>query len=480
MKENFENSLRYVWLNKKVYESQVIHNMEDLSDWFVKGVCKIELTNDRSIDGSHSLRFEAQMRDEEVIKRDAGGRMMGFSQAILTFPEPQDWSGFNRIAMWVYIHASDIRVHTFYLRFTCTDAPSSITDPKYATVIQNLTPGQWNYVVWEIPNLRRDKVTEFKIIKLGTGHHPTEKGSVIYDFDRLELQQVDAEKYEGWEVAANKIAFNHVGYKPEHSKTAITNDLSASFFQVKDANSGQVILTKSIKSFEADKGEYQLLNFSEIQKPGKYFLWTNDRLSRPFIISDTLWNIPIYKALNFYYCQRCGFDVPGVHPECHKDWQGIHNGKKKLISGGWHDAGDLSQGSFRTSMSLYAMLELCRQLKIRNINFQLQERILEEALWGLEWLLKSRFGDGYRITWSSIGIYTDGIVGTTDDIITPAQNNPWENFIAAGAEAFAYSMLKQSHPDIAQQSLQAAKEDWQAAVSFQPQWLDSGKVVLCK
>ena len=108
LKENFENSLRYIWLNKKVHASQVIHNMEELSDWSAEGVCKIELTKDHSVDGDNSLRFEAQMRDEELIKRNAGGRMMGISQAILTFTEPQDWSRFNRIAMWVYIHPSDI------------------------------------------------------------------------------------------------------------------------------------------------------------------------------------------------------------------------------------------------------------------------------------------------------------------------------------------------------------------------------------
>ncbi|MBN2010680.1 hypothetical protein JW960_15140, partial [candidate division KSB1 bacterium] len=49
LKENFENSLRYVWLNKKVYDLQVIHSMENLSNWSTEGVCKIELTNDRSI-----------------------------------------------------------------------------------------------------------------------------------------------------------------------------------------------------------------------------------------------------------------------------------------------------------------------------------------------------------------------------------------------------------------------------------------------
>lgn len=500
MKAEFENSLRAVWLKKKVYESRVLHDMERLSGWSATGIGQIELTHDRAIDGSTSLRFRTSLRDEELIKRNPGRPRMGSAAAVLSFPEPQDWSKYNRIALWVYVHPSDIRVHTFYLRFTCQDATSSITDPHYASVIQGLTPGQWNYALWEIPHLRRDKVTEFRIVKLLTGYDPKESGQVTYDFDRLELQRVDVEKYEGWEVAPGKIAYSHVGYKPEQPKVALASGLSASQFQLRDVRTGNVVLTKPVKSVLNNRGDFQILDFSEVREPGEYVIWAGDRTSRPFAISDTLWLDPIRKVLNCYYSLRCGFDVPGVHPECHKDVQGIHDGKKKVINGGWHDAGDLSQGSFRTDMSVYAMLELMQQLEQRNMDQALQERILEEALWGLDWLLKTRFGDGYRITWNGLSIYTDGIIGTADDVVREAQNNPWENFIASGVEALAYLTLNERKPsaamlrgaelpfrylvlnerkrDLAKRCLQAAEEDWEAAVKLQPQWLDSGKVVL--
>ena len=478
MKENFENSLRYIWLNKKVHDSRILHAMEDTTGWSVQGIGRMELTHERAIDGTASLRFQTQLRDEERIKRNPGRRMMGSTELILRFPEPQDWSAYNRIALWVYVHPSDVRVHTFYLRFTCLNAPTEITAPKYASVIQNLTPGEWNYTLWEIPNLRRDRVTEFKIAKLTTGHDASENGLVTYNFDRLELQRVDAEKYEGWEIAPGKLSYNHVGYTTGQPKIALAGDLTASLFQVKDDKTGSVVLTKPVESTTTKRGTFQVLDFSEIHKPGRYFIWAGDRTSRPFTISDTLWLNSVRKVLNFYYMQRCGFDVPGVHPACHRDLQGIHNGQKKLINGGWHDAGDLSQGSFRTDMSVYAMLQLRQQLKDRNIEPALQERLLEEALWGMEWLLKTRFGDGYRITWCGLSIYTDGIIGTIDDVVKKAQNNPWENFIAAGVEALAGQVLHENYPQLAERSLQAAKEDWQAAVDMQPQWLDSGKVVL--
>ncbi|MBN1899986.1 glycoside hydrolase family 9 protein [Candidatus Sumerlaeota bacterium] len=478
LKEEFVNSLRYVWLNKKVRKSRVIHDMETLSHWSATGIGRVEITKDRFVDGSSSLRFTTLLRDEERLKERPGARLMGESAAALDFSLPQDWSDFNRIAVWIYVHPSDVAAHPLYLKFTRLDAPSSITDPHYATVIQGLTAGQWNYVLWEIPNLKRDKVTEFRIAKLLTGHDAKENGQVTYDIDRLELQQVDAEKYEGWEVAPGKIAYNHVGYKPNHSKRAIAGDLAAPLFQVREAHSGRVVLTKPVESVKNDRAEFQILDFSEVHEPGTYFIWAGDVTTRPFRISDTLWLEPIRKALNFYYSQRCGFDVPGVHPACHKDVQGIHDGVKKVINGGWHDAGDLSQGSFRTGMSVYSMLQLKRRLDDGSLDSALSERVLEEALWGLDWILKTRFKDGYRITWNGMGMYTDNAIGTLDDVVREAQNNPWENFIASGTEALAFLQLKGIKPDLSMQCLEAAREDWEAAVKMQPQWLDKGEVVL--
>ncbi len=479
LKDEFVNSLRYVWLNKQVHESLVINDMETLENWSGTGIGKVEITSERCIDGISSLRFTTCLRDEDLLKRRPGrGGLMGEAAAALDFAQPQDWSAYNRIAVWIYVHPSDVSSHPLYLRFACLDAPSSITDPKYATVIQGLTQGQWNYVLWEIPNLKRDMVTGFRVAKLLTGHDSKENGYVTYDIDRLELQRVDAERYEGWEVAPGKIAYNHVGYKPNHSKIALSSSLSAPLFQLRDAHSGNVVLTKAVKSVKNNHGEFQILDFSEVHEPGEYFLWAGGSSTRPFLISDTLWLEPIRKVLNFYYSQRCGFEVPGVHPECHKDLQGIHNGTKKVINGGWHDAGDLSQGSFRTGMSVYSMLQLIDELERRNLETSLQERVQEEALWGLDWLLKTRFGDGYRITWCGLGMYTDNVIGTIDDVVREAQNNPWENFISSGAEALAYLVLNKHKPDLSEQCLNAAREDWEAAVKMQPQWLDEGKVVL--
>lgn len=478
MGEEFADSLHYRWLNKKVHESKLLDDMEDLSRWSKRGIAQCELTRERSISGASSLRLQTNLRDEAKITSSPGGRMMGEAGVVLKFSPPQDWSAYNRIALWIYVHPTDFRVHPFYLSFQCRDAADEITGPRYNSVIQGLTAGQWNYVLWEIPNLKRDQVTEFQIAKFLTGHHAGEEGKVVYDIDRLELQRVDAEDYEGWEVAEGKIAYQHHGYMPNQSKRALASDLQAALFQLRDAHSGKVILTKPVERLKNERGEFQVMDFSEVTDKGEYFLWAGDRTSRPFRIDESIWLEPIRKALNFYYVQRCGFDVPGVHPVCHEDCQGIHNGVKKVINGGWHDAGDLSQGSFRTDMSVYSMLQLYRHLELCEIEAPLRDRLLEEARWGLDWVLKTRFGDGYRITWNGLGFYTDGILGTKDDVTKEAQNSPWENFTASAAETLASETWKKRDPALAQECLKAAMEDWEAAVALQERWLDEGTVVL--
>ena len=474
MNENYGNSLRHAWLTKNIFESRVIADMEDASGWSAGGIGKISFTHERSIDGSTSLRLQTYTRDYEYLKRTGRAFDFNVASAVLKFIEPQDWRQYNRIAMWIYVHPLTSS-HSLRLRFKCVDAPSTVTSPvRPLHYLHHMTPGQWNYVIWEIPELERNKVEEFNIdhMLFGHGFEPEVKKTATYDIDRIELQRVDVDKYEGWEVAPGKIAFSHVGYKPEQMKTALASGLTAKEFQLFNSF-GEVIITKPIKTLSNNKGEFQLLDFSEIKKPGRYFLRTGNYVSRSFIISDTIWTQPIYKGINFYYCQRCGFEVPGIHSICHKDWQGIHQGEKKLINGGWHDAGDLAQNFRCTAMSVYAMLKLIEQLELRDTYPALKERIMEEMLWGLDWVLKNRFQNGYRVIGSGVGVYTDCIIGTLDDVVTPAKNIPWMNFLAAGVEAFAYQVLRNKNPDLARKCLQYAEEDWQAAAELKSEWENS-------
>ena len=51
-------------------------------------------------------------------------------------------------------------------------------------------------------------------------------------------------------------------------------------------------------------------------------------------------------------------------------------------------------------------------------------RLREEGIWGLDWLLKTSFGDGYRPEFSGMGMRTDGILGNNLESRNHPHNPP--------------------------------------------------------
>jgi len=294
--------------------------------------------------------------------------------------------------------------------------------------------------------------------------------SLAYYIDRIEVQRVDAEPWEGWEVAPGKIAFQHVGYLPCQEKLAFASGVSATRFALIDADSGRSVATFPVKDRSNRRGRFQVLDFTSFSRVGRYIIRCGKLSTRAFPICDDFWHGTIERALNFYYGERCGFAVPGVHGVCHQDLLGAHAGVTKPINGGWHDASDMCQGSFRTGMVVYGMLQIYDQLRHINLRPDLQVRLLEEAKWGLDWLLKTRFGNGYRIVFAVMRIYTDNKVGTADDMVVNAQQVPFESFLFAAVASYASRVLKDVDPQRAALSLQAAMEDYEATLDQHPDW----------
>ena len=471
-----ENALMTKWENKPVLETRLIDDMEEDKDWHLSGIGEMSYTQDRARDGKRSLRFQTSLRDEEYYRQHRSewdsfdGRQGGNSRVQLRFNEPRDWSAFNRISFWVYVHPTSMPTYCLHLNMECEDAIQNATSYNGKShFVQDLKPGEWNHVMFEIPHLQRDKVINFTINQMLRGHNPEEEGIVTYDIDQLEIQRVEVDYYEGWEVAPEKFAFSHVGYRTEDPKRALAGEGADEKFQLIDAND-KVVFSNAVRVVENEQGVFRILDFSDYNKSGEYRLRCGTLESNPFPIDDNIWIQPVFKALNSFFSLRCGYAVPGVHLECHKDWQGFHGDVKKIINGGWHDAGDLSQGSWRTAMATLAMMRNLEGLEGNQEYAELAKRIRTEIAWGLEWLLKTRFGDGFHMSFSVMRIYTDNEIGTIDDVITPARNVPWENFLAAAVQCKAAMMLEKSHPELAQQSRIAAIEDWQAAMDSRDKW----------
>ena len=232
--------------------------------------------------------------------------------------------------------------------------------------------------------------------------------------------------------------------------------------RVKEDSSTEVALRRRIDAVPTPKGTYQQMDFSSVNTPGRYVLRAGGVTTKPFSIGDDAWKPTIWKALNFFYGERCGFDVPGSHGVDHLDWFATHGNERITMSGGWHDAGDLSQGVINTGEATYSMFALAE--RVGESDPALFARLIEEAKWGLAWVLRVRFDGGYRIAFASHNLWTNNIVGDADDRSREAKNNPNANYISAAAEAIAYRVLKDREPELAARSLRIAQEDWNYAI----------------
>ena len=109
----------------------------------------------------------------------------------------------------------------------------------------------------------------------------------------------------------------------------------------------------------------------------------------------------------------------------------------------------------------YSLLRASEEAAGRNP--VLSARLKEEALWGLDFVLRARFGDGYHASSMGLLIWQDGKTGTFDDIHSVrVQNCAFDNFLYAAYEAYAASVLKD---DAAMSSYleKVAKEDFEFA-----------------
>jgi hypothetical protein len=458
MKPDDQNGAEYRWLHKKVLDSRLLDGMDDLSHWAFKGDGTMTLSTAEVKQGQYSIRIASN----DIGRVDASGEWQDLV-ATRNFPS-EDWSRYNRISVWVYPDIEgapavsiDLTLHNEGAH-TLPDDQNEGRDESIP-----LKDHQWNHVVWEIAPLDRDKITG---LSFGYGlpkMFPDPGDKTVLYIDQLELQTVVPDHVEGWDVSAGEISFSHAGYMPGSTKTAIASGLRAHEFSLFEEGIGKVVLTKSIEEKKTDLGTYQVLDFSEVQQPGTYFLRAGGTVTRPFRIGNDAWLDSIWKAINFMYSERCGTVIPGIHGICHQDDYTVHGNQRIIVNGGYHDAGDLSATGNTPAMS-YALFTLAERLKQQGEAPELYNRVIEEAEWGLRWILKTRFGDGYRSRGQLISYWTNNIMGDADDRFGEAVDDPELNFRAAALEALASRALKDSDPELSNRSLATAKEDWRFAV----------------
>lgn len=442
---NYYDSALKRWKEKDVKDRQVIEiKSEDIK---LFGVGEVELESNFTHHTPQSIKLITNTDISDIRPRPQSKLLISLRNYDLT--------KFNRLVVWVYPKA--VGFQNFYFHFTLYYG-----NGKIETHIDSLTPNEWNFVCWEIPNANFEQLNQIGMGPILLGCPPEAQPELEVYFDGLEFQGVDTDYDFGWELS-ERIAYCHSGYFIEAEKVALTQKINNTTFFVINENE-EVVYQGKAEELETNLGLYYKMDFTEVKTEGNYYLVCDNQKTGMFSISSNPYERSIWKSINFLRMLRCGDDVEGVHSPCHlNSYTTDKEGRMVPNFGGWHDAGDVSQFEICTAEIAHSLLDLAERVK--ESNPKLYERLLGEARYGLNWLLRTRFGNGERALAVHYSIWHKNII-KGKDYINPesklqnvSENGAYENFLAAGALAVAARMY-QKDPVFAGWCLRSAIEDF--------------------
>lgn len=437
-----KNGALYRWNNKEVLDKVLLYNGDRLDNVTASTSVDLSLSNEVS---ESSLKLKLSTDIENVIPRPWPSVRIKLGGVDLT--------KYNRIACNIYIKSTGYQNH--YFQFSLGN-PGAMEHHS-----PSLDPNKWNYVTWEVEDVERNNCVELVIGPWLMGTPPEGLPSYEIYIDSVYAEKVEADYVEGWDLDS-RIAYCHAGYFIDSKKVALTSKkVSEKFELLKD---GEVVLSKDVLEVNTDLGVFYQMDFSEVNVNGEYVLKYGNICTPSFLISDTSYDESIWKSVNFLRLLRCGEDIAGVHSACHLNCRSMHpDGSSVPNYGGWHDAGDVSQFEIPTAEMAHAILDLA--LAVKESDELMYERLIEEARVGVNWLLRTRFGDGMRALAITYSIWRKNVLKPDNKTVysNVAENGPFENFCASAALAKAYLVYKEEDSVFADWCLRSAKEDFEFA-----------------
>jgi len=203
------------------------------------------------------------------------------------------------------------------------------------------------------------------------------------------------------------IRINQLGYTPGGIKVAVWVSKVSTLpgnFQLIDSSSSKVVFTASTGKSFGSYGPFSQscrLNFSSFKNPGSYYLQCGSAVSPVFKIASDVNDGTADFSLRYMRQQRSGFN-PFLKDSCH-----THDGYTMYgpmpdsthinVWGGWHDATDYLQYVTTSANATYHLLATTRDFPNVFADTHLangldgsngKADVLDEATWGLDWLLK--------------------------------------------------------------------------------------------
>lgn len=204
------------------------------------------------------------------------------------------------------------------------------------------------------------------------------------------------------------IRINQLGYLPGSVKRAVFLDkdtVEVRSFSLHQALTDQMVFQSGTP--EA-KGKFYtfcstyVLDFSEYTNPGVYYLKVGNTISPPVIINKNVYDGTADFTLRYMRQQRCGYN-PSLNMTCHQHdgyevyGEDAQQNKFVNVTGGWHDASDYLQYGTTSANAVFQLLFAWQKNpEAFGDAFDVAGKhgangipdILDEAKWGLDWLLK--------------------------------------------------------------------------------------------
>jgi len=450
--EYFERTIK----DTPVLAARVLDDCTDLEFWTVDPIAQMAISTNYLLEGKPSLKFVSPTRMDHWPGSYA---RIYYTPYLTRMVNQEDWSNFDRISLSIRPEMPGFKFVSLHIQLV-NEGLEPVPDQYEREGCHNinLKNHEWNHVSVEIPNVSRDKITALKIGYDMVGNEREAVDQATFYFSDIKLEKLEkTAKWLGWEPEQNDIIFCGTGYQIGAEKKAIVNNSSAKSFKIINAATGKIALQGKVEQIENEQGCFGILDFSDVREEGHYLIVCGESTTRTFPIDNKVWENSIWKTINIFFAERCGYEVPGVHKYCHGNVISHHGDKSVVANGGWHDAADMSQNLTNTAEGVYSFFQAAMNQKD---NAELFQRLIDEGKWGLDWMLRTRFGDGYRTMGSGGSVWTGNIIGSCDQMDSEAQNLAIENFMASAAEALAAEVLKDVDPEQSRYLVQVAKEDW--------------------
>lgn len=456
---------------KGVVNSRILHVLEQPSSWKTSNSAVVTKRMGQGVE------FSAPMIDTGILggrQSSAGGpRRAGTTSYVRDgggavywryhLAKPESWSEYTRLRIRIRPVETGLASYRLVVALVSKEAGGGVNDPLPFHFLPGLQAGEWNDLIWEFNELPRDQVTQLAILMPQVGPN----GAVArYELEEIRLETSAPEKISGWAIASDSIACHHLGYETGGRKVAF-GALGEKNFEIVDTRTDRAIARFPTRKESGQKADYAVLDFSEFERPGRYRLRAGKIVSPDFTIGRHVQATLVDALTNFFYADRCGHAIDGIHDVCHTELLAEYQGQRKPANGGWHDAGNLCQGAYRTTLGVASLLSAYETVGAALPSTK-RARLLEEACWGLDWLLATRFGRGVRVINAGFTVMQDGREGSGDEIIVAASSATFENMLFVTTALKAATILQNVDQLRSKAAQAAALEDYKAAITEFP------------